>query len=114
MKKTQKKLIKNNKRICVEGRDIASTILKNNPKYDIAFYFKCSLNKASYRRWKDLKKKITLSEVKRSLSKRTIMDKKRKHSPLKKMSDAVLIRTDILNKSMMLKKMSKVIEKKIS
>ena len=28
MKKTQKKLIKNNKRICVEGRDIASTILK--------------------------------------------------------------------------------------
>ena len=114
MKKTQKKLIKNNKRICVEGRDIASTILKNNPKYDIAFYFKCSLKKASYRRWKDLKKKITLSEVKRSLSKRTIMDKKRKHSPLKKMSDAVLIRTDILNKSMMLKKMSKVIEKKIS
>ena len=114
MKKTQMKLIKNNKRICVEGRDIASTILKNNPKYDIAFYFKCSLNKASYRRWKDLKKKITLSEVKRSLSKRTIMDKKRKHSPLKKMSDAVLIRTDILNKSMMLKKMSKVIEKKIS
>ena len=114
MKKTQKKLIKNNKRICVEGRDIASTILKNNPKYDIAFYFKCSLKKASFRRWKDLKKKITLSEVKRSLSKRTIMDKKRKHSPLKKMSDAVLIRTDILNKSMMLKKMSKVIEKKIS
>ncbi len=114
MKKTQKKLIKNNKRICVEGRDIASNILKNNPKYDIAFYFKCSLNKASYRRWKDLKKKLPLAEVKRSLSERTIMDKKRKHSPLKKMSDAVLIRTDILNKSMMLKRMSKVIDKKFS
>ena len=114
MKKTQKKLIKNNKRICVEGRDIASNILKNNPKYDIAFYFKCSLNKASYRRWKDLKKKLPLAEVKRSLSERTIMDKKRKHSPLKKMSDAVLIRTDILNKSMMLKKMSKVIDKQFS
>ena len=57
MKKTQKKLIRNNKRICVEGRDIASTILKNNPRYDIAFYFKCSLKKASYRRWLDLKKK---------------------------------------------------------
>ena len=66
MKKTQKKLIKNNKRICVEGRDIASTILKKNPKYDIAFYFKCSLKKASYRRWVDLKKKIPLKEVSKS------------------------------------------------
>ena len=45
-RKIQKKLIKNNKRICVEGRDIASTILNKNPKYDIAFYFKCSLKKA--------------------------------------------------------------------
>ena len=27
-----------NKRICVEGRDIASTILKKNPRYDLAFY----------------------------------------------------------------------------
>ena len=57
MKTTQKKLIKNNKRICVEGRDIASTILKKNPRYDVAFYFKCNLEKASYRRWKDQKKK---------------------------------------------------------
>ena len=61
MKKTQKKLIKKNKRICVEGRDIASNILKNNPKYDIAFYFKCNLKKASYRRWIDQKKKNTFN-----------------------------------------------------
>ena len=114
MKKTQKKLIKNNKRICVEGRDIASTILKKNPKYDIAFYFKCSLKKASYRRWVDLKKKIPLKEVSKSLRKRTLMDKKRKYSPLKKVKDAILIRTDILNKKMMIKKMSDVIEKKIN
>ena len=48
--KFQKKIIKGNKRICVEGRDIASKILAKNPKYDIAFYFKCNLNVASYRR----------------------------------------------------------------
>ena len=42
--------------ICVEGRDIASKILAKNPKYDLAFYFKCKLNIASYRRWIDLKK----------------------------------------------------------
>ena len=55
--KFQKKIIKGNKRICVEGRDIASKILAKNPKYDIAFYFKCNLNVASYRRWLDIKKK---------------------------------------------------------
>ena len=42
------------------------------------------------------------------------MDKKRKHSPLKKAKDAIFIRTDILNKKMMIKKMSDAIEKKIN
>ena len=54
----QKKIINSNKRICVEGRDIASKILAKNPKYDLAFYFKCNLNTASYRRWLDIKKKF--------------------------------------------------------
>ena len=111
MKKTQKKLIRNNKRICVEGRDIASTILKKNPKYDIAFYFKCSLKKASYRRWVDQKKKISLAEVKKSLKNRTIMDKKRKHNPLIRVKDSILINTNILDKKQMIIKMSKEIDK---
>jgi cytidylate kinase len=90
----QKKIIKNNKKICVEGRDIASKILAKNPKYDLAFYFKCNLNTASYRRWIDIKKKVSIKEVKNSLKKRTQMDKKRKNSPLIKVKDAILIRTD--------------------
>ena len=111
MKKFQKKIIQKNKRICVEGRDIASTILKKNPRYDIAFYFTCNLNLASIRRWKDLRKKVSLKEVKNSLRIRTKLDKKRKHSPLKKMRDAILIRTDKLNKKKVLLKMSQEIEK---
>ena len=111
MKKFQKKIIQKNKRICVEGRDIASTILKKNPRYDLAFFFTCNLNEASIRRWKDLKKKVPLREVKKSLSIRTRLDKKRKHSPLKKMKDAILIRTDKLNKKKVLLKMSQEIEK---
>ena len=107
----QKKIIKKNKRICVEGRDIASKILKKNPKYDYAFYFKCNLKTASYRRWKDLKKKVPLKEVEKTLRQRTILDKNRKHSPLVKVKDAHLIRTDQLNKMQMIKKMSKIIEK---
>ena len=109
--KFQKKLIKSNKKICVEGRDIASKILIKDPKYDFAFYFKCNLKTASYRRWLDIKKKVSLKDVKKSLSKRTQMDKKRKNSPLIKVKDAILIRTDKLSKKQVVNKMSKYIEK---
>jgi len=109
--KFQKKIIKKNKRICVEGRDIASKILAKNPKYDLAFYFKCNVKIASYRRWLDIKKKVPLKNVQQSLTKRTLMDKKRKNSPLIKVKDAVLIRTDKLNKKQVLIKMSKYIDK---
>lgn len=108
--RVQKKIIKKNKKICVEGRDIASKILANNPKYDLAFYFKCNLETASYRRWIDIKKKVPLKDVKKSLKKRTQMDKKRKNSPLVKVKDAILIRSDQLTKKQVLVKMSKYIE----
>ena len=109
----QKKIIRKHRRICCEGRDQASTILKKNPRYDVAFYFKCNLNTASLRRWLDLKKKVSLKEVKKSLRTRTLLDKKRRHNPLKKMVDAVLIRTDILNKKAVVTKMSKEINKRL-
>jgi len=106
----QRKIIKVNNRICVEGRDIASKILSKKPKYDLAFYFKCSLKVAAYRRWLDLKKKIPIKDVKNSLKKRTNLDKNRKNSPLIKVKDAILIRTDKLTKKQVLTKMSKHIE----
>ncbi len=109
--KLQIKIIKKNSYICLEGRDIASKILAKNPKYDLAFYFKCNINVASYRRWIDLKKKVSLNQVKKSLKKRTQMDKKRKNSPLIKVKDAIVIRTDKLSKKKVLAKMSKYIDK---
>ena len=107
----QKTLIKKNKKICVEGRDIASKILAKNPKYDLAFYFKCNIKVASYRRWIDIKKKVSLQNVRKSLIRRTLMDKKRKNSPLIRVNDAILIRTDKLNKKQVLSKMSEYITK---
>ena len=104
-------MIRSNKKICIEGRDIASKILVKNPKYDLAFYFKCNIDVASYRRWIDIKKKVSLKDVRKSLSKRTQMDKKRKNSPLIKVKDAILIRTDKLTKKQVLSKMSKHIER---
>tara|TARA_Y100000590_G_scaffold142549_1_gene163632 strand:- start:34 stop:693 length:660 start_codon:yes stop_codon:yes gene_type:complete len=112
-KTLQKKIIRKYPRILVEGRDAASKILKKKPRYDIAFYFKCNLDTASLRRWRDLKKKVPLKEVKKSLRTRTLLDKKRRHNPLKKMADAVLIRTDILSKKAVVAKMSKEIDRKL-
>ena len=107
----QMKIIRKNNRICVEGRDIASKILNKNPKYDVAFYFKCSLKVAAYRRWLDLKKTVPLKEVKKSLKIRTNLDKKRKNSPLIKVKDAIIIRSDQLNKQQVLTKMSKAVDR---
>ena len=108
--KVQLKIIRSNKKICVEGRDIASKILAKKPKYDVAFYFKCNLNVAAYRRWKDLKKKFPLNDIKKSLKKRTNLDKGRKNSPLIKVKDAILIQTDKLSKKQVITKMSKCID----
>lgn len=113
IKKIIIKIIQRNKRICVEGRDIASNILNKDPKYNLAFYFTCNINIASQRRWRELSKSLPLKEVKRSLSKRSKMDKKRKYSPLKKVKDAILIKTDLLNKKEVLKKMSSSINKSL-
>jgi cytidylate kinase len=109
--KVQKLIIKKNNKICVEGRDIASKILSKNPKYDLAFYFKCSLNVASYRRWLDNNKSVSLKEVKRSLNMRTKIDKNRKHSPLVRVKDSVLIRSDKLSKKEVINKMSFFVDK---
>tara|TARA_B100000242_G_scaffold104186_1_gene71967 strand:- start:1028 stop:1228 length:201 start_codon:yes stop_codon:yes gene_type:complete len=57
------------------------------------------------------KKKISLAKVKKSLKNRTIMDKKRKHNPLIRVKDSILINTDILDKKQMIIKMSKEIDK---
>ncbi len=107
----QKRTIKAHHRICVEGRDIASKILSKKPKYDLAFYFECNIEIAAKRRWLELKKKVPFKEVKRSLKLRTKLDKHRKNSPLIKVKDAILIKTDKLSKKQVLIKMSKQIDK---
>tara|TARA_B100000686_G_scaffold306938_1_gene346741 strand:+ start:1071 stop:1760 length:690 start_codon:yes stop_codon:yes gene_type:complete len=116
LKEYQKKFAKKFNRIAIEGRDISTKILNKNPRYDVAFFFKCNLNTAAYRRWRDLKttnKQITLSDVKKSLKKRNDLDVKRRFSPLIRSKDSIIIRTDILNKKAMVTKMSKEIEKKL-
>ena len=116
LKKYQKQFAKKYKKIAIEGRDISTKILNKNPRYDVAFFFKCNLNTAAYRRWKDLKSlnsRINFDEVKKSLKKRNELDVKRRFSPLIQSKDSIIIRTDILNKKAMVTKMSKRIDEKL-
>ena len=109
----QKKFIRKHHKICCEGRDQASAILRKNPRYDVAFFFKCNIEIASLRRWRDLKKKIPLQEVQKSLKNRTLQDKKRRENPLIKVFNAIEIRSHLYTKAQMIQKMSKEIDKKL-
>ena len=107
LKNFQISFVKKNKNCCIEGRDIGTKIL---PDADLKFFFKCNLNLAAYRRYKELKKrnnKIKLKDVKKALRIRNNHDLKRKNSPLKKHRNAIEIDTGKLNKREMLNIMSK-------
>ena len=111
LKRFQINFAKKNKRCCIEGRDISTKIL---PHSDVKFFFKCDLNTASKRRYKEMKKKnpkIKLRDVKKALRIRNLLDTKRKNSPLLKHADSVEIDTGKLDKRAMLVKMSNYVER---
>ena len=109
----QKKFAKKHSKVVIEGRDIQTVIL---PNADIKFFFKCSLNVAARRRFKELKKRnknIKLMDVKKAMRIRDNLDKKRKISPLIQSKNAVIVQSDKLNIKGMVNKMSQVVEKRI-
>ena len=111
LKKFQKDFSRKNRNCCIEGRDISTKIL---PHSDLKFFFKCSLNIAARRRYRELKKnnsKIKFKDVKKALRIRNILDTKRKNSPLLKHRDSIEIDTGKLNKQAMLAKLTKNVER---
>jgi len=114
LKAFQIKFTQRYNKVCIEGRDIGTVIL---PKADIKFFFKCNLDIAAKRRFKELRKnnkQIKLTDVKKAMHIRDNLDKKRKNSPLIQAKNAVIVRTDKLkNITGMLNKMSQIIEVKI-
>ena len=112
LKKYQKNFAKQN-HVCIEGRDIASVIC---PKADVKLFFKCSLNMRARRRWNEYKKinpKITFFEVKKALKLRDFSDINRKHSPLRVLKDSIVIDTSKLTKKEVLRKVSKIVDRKL-
>ena len=99
---------------CLDGRD---TTYKIVPDADLKFYITANLKTRALRRYKELRKlgkKITYSDVLKSIKSRDNSDFKRKISPLKRTKDSLLINTTNLNKRACFLKIKKIIDKKIN
>ena len=100
------------KNIICEGRDMGSIVF---PDAEVKFYMDCSLEQRAKRRKKDFEKKNIkkgIEEIKKELEQRDIRDKNRKHSPLVKVEDAILIDTTSLTIDEEIEIMLKYIEEK--
>ena len=111
LKNYQKKFA--SKRLAIlEGRDMGILF----PNADIKFFFKCSLNVAAKRRFKEFRKtnkKITLAEVRKTIKQRNHVDSTRKFSPLRISKGAVIVDTTKINKKQMFRRITKVVEEKL-
>ncbi len=97
----------------LDGRDITSVIMRNAM---FKFYITANLKVRAKRRYielKKMKKKVKLNEVLKSLRKRDYLDKNRKHSPLKKTEDSILINTSKLSKKASFIKIKTIMDKKL-
>ena len=113
LKKFQIDFIKKNKKVIIEGRDIASKII---PSADLKIFFKCSLKEKAKRRlkeYKKLNKNIKLNEVKKSLKLRDFSDKNRRESPLIFVKGAVLVDTTKLTIKEMKLKLINLVKKEL-
>ena len=101
------------KRLAIlEGRDMGILF----PNADLKFFFKCSLNVAAKRRFKEFKKsnkKINFKMVKKAIKLRNHADSTRKFSPLRIPKGAVIVDTTKINKKQMFKRIFKTVENKL-
>ena len=98
----------------LDGRDITSVIMKDAM---FKFYITASIQERAKRRYIEynkLNKKISLNEVLKSLKNRDNYDKRRKHSPLKKTKDSILINTTKLSKKACFFKIKAIMDKKLN
>ena len=113
LKKFQVDFKDSNRKVIIEGRDIASKIM---PNADLKLFFRCSQKEKAKRRYLELKKinkKIKLKDVKKALKLRDFSDKNRKQSPLLFVRGAVLVDTTNLTKKQVKVKLIKLVKKEI-
>jgi len=97
----------------LDGRDIITVQVKDAM---FKFFITASLKERAKRRYgelKNLNKKITLDIVLKSLKNRDKSDRKRKHGPLKKTKDSILINTTKLSKKACFMKIKAIMDRKL-
>ena len=113
LKLFQLDFVKKNKKVIIEGRDIASKIM---PNADLKIYFKCSTKEKAKRRFKEfekINKKVKIKEVEKALKLRDFSDMNRKESPLLFVKGAVLVDTTNLSMKQMEARLTKLVAKAI-
>ena len=97
----------------LDGRDIITIQVKDAM---FKFFITASLKVRAKRRYDELKnlnKKITLNEVLKSVKNRDKSDRERKHGPLKKTKDSILINTTKLSKKACFMKIKGIMDRKL-
>ncbi len=97
----------------LDGRDIITVQVKDAM---FKFFITASLKERARRRYKELKKqnnKITLDFVLKSVKNRDKSDRERKHGPLKKTKDSILINTTKLSKKACFMKIKGIMDRKL-
>ena len=97
----------------LDGRDIITIQVKDAM---FKFFITASLKERAKRRYKELRnlnKKITLNIVLKSLKNRDKSDRERKHGPLKKTKDSILINTTKLSKKACFMKIKGIMDRKL-
>ena len=97
----------------LDGRDIITVQIKDAM---FKFFITASLEIRAKRRFKEykaLKKKISYREVLKSLKNRDKSDRQRKHGPLKKTKDSILINTTKLSRKRCFKKIKAIMDRKL-
>ncbi len=97
----------------LDGRDIITVQVKDAM---FKFFITASLKERAKRRYKELKnlnKKITLNITLKSLKNRDKSDRERKHGPLKKTRDSILINTTKLSKKACFMKIKDIMDRKL-
>ena len=98
----------------LDGRDIGSVIMKNAM---FKFFITASVKTRALRRYKELKslnKKLSFSEVLKSIKKRDKSDINRKISPLKKTKESILLNSSNISITRLFLKIKKIIDRKLN
>ena len=97
----------------LDGRDIITVQVKDAM---FKFFITASLKVRAKRRYDELKylnKKITFNEVLKSVKNRDKSDRERRHGPLKKTKDSILINTTKLSKKACFMKIKGIMDRKL-